>query len=34
MLQAEFEPTIPIFEQGKTVHDLDRVATMNGYNYP
>jgi hypothetical protein len=25
-----FEPTIPVFERAKTVHDLDRVATVIG----
>jgi hypothetical protein len=30
MSQVEFEPTIPVFEQVKTVHAFDRVATMTG----
>jgi hypothetical protein len=25
-----FEPTIPAFDQAKTVHDLDRAATVIG----
>jgi uncharacterized protein (DUF305 family) len=25
-----FEPTIPVFEQAKTVRALDRAATVNG----
>jgi hypothetical protein len=25
-----FEPTIPVFERAKTVHALDRVATVIG----
>jgi hypothetical protein len=25
-----FEPTIPMFEEGKTVHGLDRAATATG----
>jgi hypothetical protein len=28
MLQVRFEPTIPAFERAKTVHDLDRSATV------
>jgi hypothetical protein len=28
MLQVGYEPTIPVFEQAKTVHALDRAATM------
>jgi hypothetical protein len=28
MPQVVFEPTIPVFESGKTVHALDRVATV------
>jgi hypothetical protein len=27
MSRAEFEPTMPVFERGKTVHALDRAAT-------
>jgi hypothetical protein len=29
MLLAGFEPTIPVFELAKTVHALDRAATVN-----
>jgi hypothetical protein len=32
MLQVLFEPTIPVFEQAKTVHALDRRATVSGRN--
>jgi hypothetical protein len=28
MLQVEFEPTNPVFERAKTVHALDRAATV------
>jgi hypothetical protein len=28
MLQVGFEPKIPVFERTKTVHDLDRAATV------
>jgi hypothetical protein len=28
MLQVEFEPTIPVFERGETVHALDFAATV------
>jgi hypothetical protein len=28
MPRVGFEPTIPVFEQAKTVHALDRVATV------
>jgi hypothetical protein len=28
MLQARFEPTIPVFEGMQTVHALDRAATV------
>jgi hypothetical protein len=28
-----FEPTIPAFEQAKTVHALDRAATVIGIAY-
>jgi hypothetical protein len=28
--QVRFEPTIPVFDQTKTVHGLDRAATVNG----
>jgi hypothetical protein len=27
-----FEPTIPVFERAKTVHALDRAATVIGHN--
>jgi hypothetical protein len=27
-----FEPTIPVYEQGKSVHALDRAATVIGTN--
>jgi hypothetical protein len=30
MPQVEFEPTIPVFEWAKTVHTLDRAATVIG----
>jgi hypothetical protein len=30
MPQVGFEPTIPVFEPAKTVHALDRAATMIG----
>jgi hypothetical protein len=30
MLSVEFEPTTPVFEQVKTVHALDCVATVIG----
>jgi hypothetical protein len=29
MPQVGFEPMIPVFERAKTVHALDRVATVN-----
>jgi hypothetical protein len=29
-----FEPTIPVFEQAKTVHALDCAATVIGLNFP
>jgi hypothetical protein len=32
MSRVEFEPTIPAFERAKTVHALDRAATVIG-NY-
>jgi hypothetical protein len=32
MPQVGFEPTIPVFEQAKTVHGLDRAATVIGRN--
>jgi hypothetical protein len=28
MLQVEFKPTIPVFERAKTIHALDRAATV------
>jgi hypothetical protein len=28
MSQVGFEPMIPVFERAKTVHDLDRAATV------
>jgi hypothetical protein len=28
MPRVGFEPTIPVFEQSKTVHALDRAATV------
>jgi hypothetical protein len=30
MPQVRFEPTIPVFERAKTVHALDRAATVIG----
>jgi hypothetical protein len=30
MPSVEFEPTIPVFERAKTVHALDRAATVIG----
>jgi hypothetical protein len=30
MLQVGFVPTIPVFERAKTVHALDRAATVIG----
>jgi hypothetical protein len=30
MPQVEFQPTIPVFEPAKTVHALDRAATVIG----
>jgi hypothetical protein len=30
---VEFEPTIPAFERAKTVHVLDRAATVIGKRY-
>jgi hypothetical protein len=30
MTQVGFEPTIPLFERAKTVHALDRAATVMG----
>jgi hypothetical protein len=31
MPRVGFEPTIPAFDQAKTVHALDRVATVIGF---
>jgi hypothetical protein len=31
MLRAGFDPTIQVFKQAKTVHDLDRAATLIKY---
>jgi hypothetical protein len=31
MPRVGFEPAIPVFEQAKTVHALDRAATVFGY---
>jgi hypothetical protein len=31
MPRVGFEPTIQVFERAKTVHDLDRAATVVGY---
>jgi hypothetical protein len=33
MLQVGFEPTIPVFQLSKTVHVLDRAATVIGYRF-
>jgi hypothetical protein len=33
MPRVEFEPTIPVFERAKTVHALDRAATVIGLLY-
>jgi hypothetical protein len=33
MPQVRFEPTTPVFKRAKTVHDLDRAATVIGINY-
>jgi hypothetical protein len=30
MLQVGFEPMIPVFERGKTVHVINRAATVIG----
>jgi hypothetical protein len=32
MPRVGFEPTIPVFERAKTVHALDRVATVIGFD--
>jgi hypothetical protein len=31
MLRVGYEPTVPVFERAKTVHALDRAATVIGY---
>jgi hypothetical protein len=31
MSRVGFEPTTPVFEQAKTVHALDRAATVVGF---
>jgi hypothetical protein len=31
MPYVEFEPTVPVSERAKTVHALDRSATVTGY---
>jgi hypothetical protein len=33
MPRVRFESTIPVFERVKTVHALDRAATVTGINY-
>jgi hypothetical protein len=33
MPQVGFEPTIPLYGQAKTVHALDRAATVIGHLY-
>jgi hypothetical protein len=33
MPQLGFEPTTPVLEQKKTVHGLDRTATVIGVNH-
>jgi hypothetical protein len=30
MLRVGFEPTTPVFERAKTVHNLDPAATVSG----
>jgi hypothetical protein len=32
MTRVEFEPTITVFERAKTVHALDRAATVIGFS--
>jgi hypothetical protein len=32
MPQVRFEPTIPVFQRAKTVHAIDRAATVIGKN--
>jgi hypothetical protein len=34
MLRVGFEPRIPVFERAKTVHALDRAATVIGKSIP
>jgi hypothetical protein len=34
MPRVGFEPMVPVFEREKTVHALDRAATMIGQLYP
>jgi hypothetical protein len=31
MPRVEFEPTTPVLERAKTVHALDRAATVSGF---
>jgi hypothetical protein len=31
---AGFEPTIPVFKRAKTLHALDRAATVTGGGFP
>jgi hypothetical protein len=33
MPRLEFEPLIPVFERAKTVHGLDRAATVIGSHF-
>jgi hypothetical protein len=33
MPRVGFEPTIPVFERAKTIHALDRTATVIGSTY-
>jgi hypothetical protein len=33
MPQVGFEYTIPVFGRGKTIHALDRAATVIGYSF-
>jgi hypothetical protein len=33
LIQVGFEPTIPVFEREKTVHALERAATVIGHEY-
>jgi hypothetical protein len=32
MPRVGLEPTMPMFEQAKSVHDFDRTATVKGWN--